>query len=189
MTGSLYTYSAETITTAVLAFAALISAIYAWRANVTAKRALHLAEIDFKEKHGDVHTYLIDSMTWSSKAGDLYFSAACLFSNTSSTPTTILRVELVLHTYSASPEESTKIKLNPQFAEITLPIDLPELSNPINLGPRITASGWLTFKIPKHIASTKKVDQYEIISTESTGKQSSINAYIVKKVEIGDPSI
>lgn len=188
MTGSPGIYSTETIITTISALAALFSAIYAWRANVTARKALRLAEIDFKEKHSDIHTYLIDSMTWTSKTGDLNFSAACLFSNTSNTPTTILRIELVLHTYSTSPDESTKIKLNPQLAGITLPIDLPELSNPINLGPRITISGWLTFKIPKHIASTKKVDHYEIICTESTGKLSSINAYIVKQIEIRDLS-
>ena len=175
--------SPETITAIVSAFAAFASAIYAWRANVTAKKALHLAEIEFKEKHSDINTYLIDSMTWVAKEGDRHFSAACLFSNSSSSPVTILRIELVLHIYSPS-EDAAKIKIDPYQIEITLPLNLPQMLSPINLAPRTTISGWLTFKIPKHVASTKRIDHYEIVGVESTGKQSTISAYVVKQVEI-----
>lgn len=176
-------YSTETIIAITSALAAVVSAIYAWRASTISKEALRLSQLDFKERHGDIRPYLIDSMTWLSQTGDRYYSAACLFSNTSTSPITISRIELILHIYNQS-GESAKIKVDPIQVEIQLPMNVPQLNGQINLMPRTSISGWLTFKIPKHIATTKRVDRYEIVGIDSMDKIVSIDAYVVTQVEI-----
>lgn len=161
--------STETIIAITSAFAAVVSAIYAWRASTISKEALRLSQLDFKERHGDIRPYLIDSMTWLSQSGDRHYSAACLFSNTSTSPITISSLELILHIYNPS-GESAKIKVDPIRVEIQLPMNISQLDGQINLMPRTSVSGWLTFKIPLHIATTKKVDRYEIAGVDSMDK-------------------
>ncbi len=176
-------YSTETIIAITSALAAVVSAIYAWRASTTAREALQIAQLDFKEKHGDVRPYLIDSMTWLTPTGDRHYSAACLYSNTSTSPITISTIELVLHIYDPS-GESAKIKVDPVQVQMHLPMNLTQFNGQINLAPRTSISGWLTFKIPKHIANTKRVDRYEIVGIDSMDKEVSIAAYVVKQVEL-----
>ncbi len=176
-------YSTETIIALTSALAAVASAIYAWRASRIAKEALRLSQLDFKERHGDIHPYLINSMTWLSQAKDRHYSAACLFSNTSTSPITISSIELILHIYNPS-RESAKIKVDPVQVEIQLPMNIPQLNGQINLLPRTSISGWLTFKIPKHIATTKRVDRYEISGVDSMGKRIAIDAHVVEQVEV-----
>lgn len=176
-------YSMETIIAITSALAATVSAIYAWRASSISKEALRLSQLDFQERHGDVRPYLIDSMTWLSQSGDRHYSAACLFSNTSISPITISNIELILHIFDPS-SKPTKIKIDPISVEIQLPKNLPQLNGQINLAPRTSISGWLTFKIPKHIANTKRVDRYEIAGVDCMDKIVSIDAYVVKQVEI-----
>ncbi|MDO8990280.1 MAG: hypothetical protein Q7U91_11690 [Sideroxyarcus sp.] len=176
-------FSTETLVAAISAFAAIVSAIYAWRASSISKQALRIVQLDFNERHGVVKPYLIDSMTWLSQLGDRHYSAACLFSNTSTSPITISHIELVLHIYDPS-NQVAKVKLDPVHVEIVLPMNLPHLSGQINLPPQTSISGWLTFKLPKHIAETKRVDRYEICGIDSMDKRVSIGAYVVKQVEI-----
>ncbi|BBI98980.1 hypothetical protein FGKAn22_06730 [Ferrigenium kumadai] len=185
MASEINNFSAETIIAAVSAMAAVASAMYAWRASVIAKKALQIAQLDFNEKHGDIRPYLIDSMTWLSQAGDRHYSAACLFSNSSTSPITISNVELVLHIYDPS-GKPVKIKVDPIQAITQLPKGLPQLNGQINLAPRTSISGWLTFKIPKHIVNTKRVDRYEIVGIDSMEKEVSIDAYVVKQVELNE---
>lgn len=176
-------FSAETVISATSALAAVVSAIYAWRASSVSQEALRIAKLDFKEKHGDIRPYLIDSMTWISQSQDRHYSAACLFSNASTSPITISRIELILHIFDPL-NQASKVKLDPIQIDITLPMNLPQLTGQINLAPHTSVSGWLTFKIPKHFAGTKRVDRYEISGIDSMDKQISIDAYVVKQVEI-----
>ena len=180
MTSETNFLTTETIIAAASALAAIGSAIYAWRATAISKEALRLSKLDFDERHGDVRPYLTDSMTWLSQDGDRHYSAACLFTNTANAPITISSIELVLHSYG----DTTKIKVDPIQVKIEMPINLPQLNSSINLSARESISGWLTFKIPKHVVNTKKVDRYEIVGTDSMDKRVSIDAYIVKQLDI-----
>jgi hypothetical protein len=137
-------YSAETIIAITSALADVVSAIYAWRASKISKEALRLSQLAFKERHGDIRPYLIDSMTWLSQAGDRHYSAACLFSNTSISPITISSIELILHIYDPS-GRSVKIKVDPIQVGIRLPTDLPQFT-PIEW-PNKSAPPHLSFRL------------------------------------------
>lgn len=180
MQNEINTFSVETIIASISALAAIGSAIYAWRATVVSKEALRLSKLDFDERHGDIRPYLTDSMTWLSQEGDKYYSAACLFTNTANAPVTISSLGLILHSYG----NATKIKIDPIQVKIELPINLPQLNSSINLSARESISGWLTFRIPKHVVNTKRIDRYEISGIDSLDKKISIDAFIVKQIEI-----
>lgn len=53
---------------------------------------------------------------------------------------------------------------------------------PLNLAPRATSSGWLSFLVPDSFAKRKTIDKYELAFLDSTGGRVIIETYLMHKI-------
>lgn len=170
----------DTLIAAGAAVAAIASAFYAYRSTDIAKRALKLSEADFREKHDSLMPYLIDAVTW--KSGESRMASfACSFTNGATTPNTLVRIDLVIHVYDKQGVPS-EIILNPNTGSTPPKWDLTPLPIPLNLQPRSTVSGWISFKLPKNLFEGWRIDKYQILALTSTGEKETLDAYILKTI-------
>lgn len=174
--------TAEAIIVLVSAVAAVISALMAWHSAATARSALKLAEIDHREKHDSLKAYLIDGTCWQNEQAEDYVAFACSFTNSANAPNTIVRIDLVVHAYNGEGNLSHAI-LDPIIQETPPLWDLKTLSVPINLEPRSTVSGWISFKMPKHLVTSRRVDKYEIASVTSLGERAVVESYLLRRLK------
>lgn len=161
--------------------AAIMSALMAWHSAATAKIALKLAETDHREKHDILKVYLIDGACWQSDLAENYVAFACAFTNSANAPNTVVRIDLIVHAYDEEGNLS-KAVLHPIAQETPSLWDLKTLSVPINLEPRSTVSGWISFKVPKHLINKKKIDKYELASVTSLGERAIVESYLLRRL-------
>lgn len=175
----------ETIISLVSCLAAVLSALVAWHSAATAKRALRLAETDHREKHDNLKVYLIDGACWRDEQSEDYVAFACSFTNSANAPNTVLRLELVTHAYDEEGNLSQAI-LPPIAQDAPLLWGLKPLELPINLEPRSTVSGWISFKVPKHLINNKRIDKYEIAAVTSLGERVVVESYLLRRLRNDD---
>ena len=77
-----------------------------------------------------------------------------------------------------------KAKLSPVIGR--LPVDLKEnleeLMAPLNLPPKETRSGWITFQLPKAEGRKFDIDTYRVIAKSSADEDTIVESYILKSV-------
>lgn len=171
----------EAIIVLVSAIAAVISALMAWHSAATARSALKLAEADHREKHDSLRVYLIDGTCWQNDQAEDYVAFACSFTNSANAPNTIVRIDLIVHAYDREGNQSQAI-LDPIIQEMPSLWDLKTLLVPINLEPRSTVSGWISFKVPKHLITNRRVDKYELASVTSLGERAIVESYLLRRL-------
>ncbi len=176
------TWTVELIVAVASAVAAIIAAVYAWRSARIAGKALELAQHDHQERHADLKTYLIDGVTWDEDEGESMVAFACSISNTASAPFSIATIDLHLHAI-AKDNTSTRVVLAPTTVDGPSIWELKPLIAPLNLDARATASGWIGFKLPKRVVDAMKVDKYEVVFQCSTGERSSVEQYLLKRIQ------
>lgn len=160
------------------ALAALGSAYWAWNSARTARSALALAEEDAVSKREALKSDLINSLRW--QRGDCeYISISCSYTNSSSYPTTIERIELVAHGFDLAGAGS-QLRLSPEN-ERPDRSDFSLLSPPLNFQARSTLSGWITFLLPSTWVSRYIVDKYELVATTWSGHKVSLETHIVMR--------
>lgn len=159
------------------ALAALGSAYWAWGSARSARRTLAIAEEDAMSKQESIKPYLISSLRWQDESKSTYASFACTYTNSSNSPNTIEKIELIVHTFNVSgranqillsPTQST-----PKNSEFSL------LPVPLNIDSRTTVSGWLTFRLPTSALGDLVIDRYEVSATTASGGRVSLNAYLI----------
>lgn len=160
------------------ALTALGSAYWAWNSARTARQALALSEEDAVSKREALNAYLINALRWEHEA-DEYISFSCSYTNRSSYPTTVERVELIVHGFDLGGTGS-KIRIGPE-QETPEGSDFSTLQLPMNLPARTTNSGWLNFRLPKLWATKFIVEKYELVATTWSGQKVAIESYIVMK--------
>ncbi|WP_157058522.1 hypothetical protein [Azoarcus sp. CIB] len=175
----------ETTIAIVSCLGAVISALMAWHSAKTARRALTLAEIDYREKHDALKVYLIDGACWRNDHAVDYVAFACSFTNSANAPNTVIRVDLITHAYDESGNLSQAI-LHPVVQEAPPLWDLKTLCVPINLEPRSTVSGWISFKVPKQLINKKRIDKYELASVTSLGERAIVESYLLRRLRNED---
>lgn len=175
----------ETKIALVSAVAAIISALMAWHSAATAKSALKLAEADHKEKHVTIKPYLIDSVCWQNDKLENFVSFACSFTNAANAPNTIVRMDLNVHAYDEEGNPS-RVILNPIIEDAPSLWDLKKLPAPVNLESRSTLSGWISFKLPLHFVTKRRIDKYELVSTTSLGERVIVESYLLRRLTNDD---
>lgn len=160
------------------AIAALGSAYWAWSSARIAKRALAISEEDAATRKESLNAYLINALRWDHDS-DGYISFSCSYTNRSSNPTTVERIELVIHGFAIDGNGSS-VRVNP---EASTPKDssFTPLNLPLNLPARTTCAGWLNFKIPKSWIGRFNVDKYELVATTWSGQKVTLDSHIVMK--------
>lgn len=157
---------------------ALGSAYWAWSSARTAKRALALSEEDAMTKREALSAYLINALRWNEGSKD-YISFSCSYTNRSSHPTTVERIELVVHGFDLGGSGSN-IRINPE-QETPKGSTFSTLKMPLNLSARTTNSGWLSFKLPQSWIAKFIIEKYELVATTWSGQKVTLESYIVLK--------
>lgn len=160
------------------AVAALSAAYWAWCSVQTAKQALALSEEEATTKRESLNAYLINAIRWDHDT-DEYISFSCSYTNRSSNPTTVERIELIVHGFDLSGTGSN-VRVNPE-QETPRGSTFSPLNLPLNLSARTTISGWLNFKLPKSWAIKFIVEKYELVATTWSGQKVVLESYIVMK--------
>lgn len=160
------------------AIAALGSAYWAWSSARSARRALAISEEDAATRKEALSAYLINALRWDHES-EGYISFSCSYTNRSSNPTTVERIELVIHGFAMDGNGSS-VRVNPEASAPEnsrfTPLDLP-----LNLTARTTSTGWLNFKLPKLWISQFIVDKYELVATTWSGQKVTLESSIVMK--------
>lgn len=174
----------ETIITVISAIAALLSALYASRSARSAAKSLALSIIDHRERHESVQAQLIDGVAWNTETNECMVAFACNLTNQAVAPNTILSIELHVTEY-VDTGETTKLILTPTLNQAPSPSDfqLQPFPSPLNLSPRSTISGWVTFRIPDHFAESKQIDKYKVVFNSSLGQRASVEQFLIRKIE------
>lgn len=160
------------------ALAALGSAYWAWSCARTAKRALALSEEDATSKKESLKAYLINALRWV-KSAEEYISFSCSYTNGSSYPTTVERIELVVHGFDLAGNGS-QVRLQPE-QETPEGSELLLLCLPLNLQARSTSTGWLTYCLPISWINSFLIDKYELVATTWSGQKVTLESHIVMK--------
>lgn len=166
----------ETIA-AVSALGSIAAALWARSSLITAKKALKLAELESISKQEELSTYLVDALKWRDSNSNPFLSASCSITNSSASPTTINRIELLVHAYNQ--EGSSQPLLIPARSAKPENSDFSLIDLPVNLDPRASISGWLSFRFPEAIRNCR-VERYEVIFHTWSGQKSTLNIYQVK---------
>jgi hypothetical protein len=159
------------------ALAALVSAYWAWSSARIARRALAIAEEDAITKRESIKPYLINSLRWRDESESTYASFACTYTNGSSSPNTIDKIELIVHAFNAS-GRADQILLTPTQSTPKNSEFLP-LPVPLNINSRTTVSGWLTFRLPTSAIRDLVIDRYEVSATTASGGRISLDTYLI----------
>lgn len=170
----------ENAIAALSAIGSLAAALWARSSAVSAHKALKIAEEDSASKREDLSVYLIDAMKWKSEDLHSHLSASCSLTNSSSSPTTVNRIEVVVHAIDQAgnqlPIHVGAGDAKPQNSNFSV------VTPPINLDPRAAMSGWLSFRLPESIKKLR-IERYEIIFHTWSGQRSTLNIYQVKNIQ------
>jgi hypothetical protein len=161
-----------------------VSALSAWRSSRSAKAQARISQTEFNERHDEIQAYLIEAVTWERQAADdkeRLVSFACSYSNVANAPNTIREFQLAV-TAVDDKRVATVVILEP-FMEGALELDnLQRLSFPLNLGARSTASGWLSFRLPRSLEE-KHLSSYQVTAITSSGQAIRLNCYLTRRVQ------
>lgn len=162
--------------------ASLSSLLISIRGHHIAKRAMVISEMDHQDKYKEIIGYLINGFKWT-QGDKIYASFAISYTNNASHPNSLKDIALEIEYYGTG-RVFNKAKLPPSVG--ALPVDLREnwenLKAPINISPKETKSGWITFQIPSIDGKKINIETYRIIATSASEKTTIVESYILKSV-------
>lgn len=161
--------------------AALVASLAAIWSALSARRVERIAQQEHKDRHLGVTLYLIDSARWRTKDEKETVNFAISISNVAAAPASISSVRLCINAFSPDGQPCTAI-LEPKQQLAKSPWPTEPLSVPINLPAKTTISGHLSFGIPEHIYSNKRIDSYELKAVSGATEAATVTAYLVKRI-------
>ncbi|MHA6195434.1 hypothetical protein ACX3YG_13795 [Pseudomonas wadenswilerensis] len=174
-------------TTDQIALCSLVVAIFALliaaKGYSVAKKSLLITEADHVEKFKDIVGYLIKCFNWRLN-GDSYATFAVSYTNNASSPNSLKDIFLEIEYYDEH-RVFNKAKIPPEAGVLStsLSTGYEELKAPLNLLPKETKSGWITFKIPRIENLQLNIDIHRIIATSTDDKKTAVESYIMTLVD------
>jgi len=166
--------------------AATLSLLVSIKGYFVAKKSLQISEMDHQDKNREIIGYLIRNFTWTDNT-ETFATFAVSYTNNSSTPNSFKDITLEIE-YHDSSKTINRVKTPPITR--ALPENLrdtyEELKTPINLSPKETKSGWMTFQIPKLGELKPHIEAYRIIATSTAEKTTILESYIMTMVSNND---
>jgi hypothetical protein len=145
-------------------------------------RAYYLSKKEHHEKYQEIIGYLINAFKWEQESQE-YVSFAVSYTNKASSPNSFNEALLEIE-YFDNDGFANKARLSPQISQLpsSHTNELDELIFPLNIGPKESYSGWLTFLLPTSNFKKFHIDSYKILTTTPSGEQTTIKTYLIKKV-------
>jgi len=149
---------------------------------LTARKALKITEKEHQDKNLGITPYLVDAFKWVAPDTKKLIFFAVTYTNKSSSPNTLSKTDLIIEYYSDNNEIHTA-KIDPAFFEYDeMPINSAEvISLPVNLNPKSTISGWLSFHLNSFLGE-KLIKSYKLVSTTSDNKDVTLTHNILREI-------
>lgn len=175
----------ETIVSALSAIAALLSALYAFRSNVLAKKALALAEDDYYSKKENFKLYLIEGINYLTKEGIYIFAFNVSVINKSTINNTIFRIELIIN-FIRDDESIGKVILqhNGELSSFIKGHNVSPFNQPTEVAAKSSLANWCLFTTDNKLADFGVIKKYTLKVTDTFGNITSTDSYIVKEYRI-----
>lgn len=168
---------------------AAFSAIFAYRSAAIAKKALFIAEQDFKSKQEKLFLYLIDAykVPFSSEGKNLYAVAFNIsITNRSSVSNSVRNLELEVKFIRNDDSVGTIVLAAKNIVHNSDKVALPIPFNlPLSLEPKSAKTGWVLFFLPKELLKEKKIECYRVKAVDVHMDIATIDAYIIKEAGNG----
>ena len=161
---------------------ALSSAFIAWLSLRVSRRALKLATTNHDDKHRHFVAYLIDGLGYAKTADQRIVAFAYSLSNVVTEPLSIVRADLHVYAFDDTGMVSEIILVPASDSAAPFP-GLSPLVVPLNLAPRATTSGWVTYSIPERLSRLRIIDRYELAFLSSTGEQARLVQYLLRNID------
>ncbi|MBD3657600.1 hypothetical protein [Marinobacter sp.] len=167
-------------------FALLISfgsLLVAFLSYLSSRKALKLSEQEAAERKLPVISYLIDCFAFHRKQSK-FASFAVSFTNQSSSPKTFTSIALEVE-FVDQEGVSGKAIAEPDLTiePAGLSYGYKKLQIPVNLPPKETVTGWISFQLPKKNEREFKINSYRIVGRSVDGGESEVCAYLLRLVK------
>lgn len=162
---------------------AALSLIIAILSLFNSRKAVAIAKADYDEKKLSIKPYLIDSFTFVQSNNEYCFFAIS-YTNQSSSPQSFQKLELIIEFVDSNGIHS-KASTGPcnDVHPSSVQPSYEKLKTPLNLQPKETISGWLTFKIPKTCSQKLDIERYTVQGITADGQNVNAESIILRHVE------
>ena len=153
----------------------------ALRSQRNSSMALKIYKKKESQKEREIKTYLINrKRILISETKETFASFLISYTNTASVPNSINDIALHIMFFNndgtigesiISPEK--KILMGNSENETDI------LQAPINIQPRSTVKGWMSFKLPNYLKENKRIDRYEVAATTSDNRRFITCSYLL----------
>lgn len=168
----------------VSAIAAILSALYAFRSNNIAKKALSISRREFDNKQADFDLYVINTYRWTQRKNQkrkfLLFNITIKNkSETSSSFVSNLEIEYV---NSENAVSRIILEHNPDLLVEIPKNTMTSYPKDIRIEGKGIESKWLIFEQPTNIFSGHRIDKYSIKLTDTHDNFASAEVVIIKEL-------
>ncbi|MCD1632116.1 DUF4352 domain-containing protein [Marinobacter shengliensis] len=158
------------------------SLLLAFFSYLSSRRALKLSEQEVSERKLPIISYLIDCFVFYN--GDEKFcSFAISYTNQSSSPRTFS--SLILEAEFVDNEGVSGKAISEPSLEVEPPglsYGYKKLEIPINLPPKETVTGWISFKLPKGEDRAFHINSYRVVGRSPDGGEAELYAFLMRLV-------
>lgn len=159
------------------------SLLLAFFSYLSSRKALRLSEQEIAERKLPIISYLIDCFVFY-QDGEKFCSFAISYTNQASSPRTFSSLSLEAE-FVDSDQVSGKA-----ISEPNLNVEPPGLSYgykkleiPVNLPPKETVTGWVSFKLPNGPDREFHVNSYRVVGRSPDGGEAELYAFLMRLVK------
>jgi hypothetical protein len=168
------------------AFAAVIAALFAFRSNWIAKKALEISEKQYFDNQPDFNLYYNEGYRFIAQNGDIA-KRLLLFhltirnkSGFKNTFKSDLEIEYLRNDDSLA---KLIVEHNPRLKDFLRNKDLTVFSMDIELNAKTTSTKWLIFEQPDFLDNSHRIDRYIIKLTDMNENKSCVEAVLIKDID------
>jgi hypothetical protein len=170
--------------TILAAFAAVLSAISAFRSSRIAKRALSITRQTYQDRQANFTLYLIDGFRWTSKENDkrkflLFHITISNKSDSKSSYRAEVEIEYIREDNSVARVIMTH---NEDLQKLILNKSLTIFSNDIRIDEKGMQSKWLIFDQPAAVFQLHRIEKYSIKITDTQGNSQTVDSILLKEL-------
>lgn len=172
----------ESLISACSAIAALISALFAIRSTRIAKRALLIAEDEYKSKKEGLNIYLIEGVNYLDANEGYIFAFNTSVANQATLANTIKRIELII-TFIREDETigNSIIQHDSSLCESIVGHHVSPFKLPMEIQGKSAQAGWFLFSLSKAMKKFGRIDKHTLRVTDTQGNASEATSYLIKE--------
>ena len=159
------------------------SLIVAFLSYLSSRKALKLSEHEVSERKLPIIPYLIDCFVFY-QGSEKFCSFAVSYTNQSSSPATFASLTLEVE-FVDNEQTPGKAVIEPHLdvEPLGLASGYKKLKIPVNLPPKETVTGWVSFNLPANQDRGFQINSYRVVGRSPGGGETELHAYLMRLVK------